>query len=36
MAVSSISGLENAEAFGSTGDVESGVNDDDNGELQNG
>lgn len=34
--MSSISDLENTEAFGSIGDVESGVNDDDNGEPQNG
>jgi len=36
MTMPSISCLENAEAFGSIGDAESGVNDDDNGEPQNG
>lgn len=36
MTMSSSSGEENAEAFGSMGDAQSGVNDDDNGEPQNG
>lgn len=36
MTISSSSGEENAEIFGSIGETQSGVNDDDNGEPQNG